>query len=321
MITIQNLHKSFENKEVLAGIDLTIKDGDIFGLVGVSGAGKSTLLRCINGLEPYDSGKLNVNGIEIKDISKNEIRRFRSKIGMVFQQFSLLERKTVFENISFPMECFKYSKQVIEKRVKELLELVDLPDKIKAFPRELSGGQKQRVAIARALTMNPSILLCDEATSALDPNITQSILELLRRINEELKITIVAVTHQMTVMKKLCKNMAVLSLGKVKTVGSVQDIFLKRPDQLVDFLGDDVFKEHPTDCICFEILQYREDKNILSRIAIDTGIKYEVAWGGLNRYQDDIAGSFIINVAPEEAPPLEQYLKQNQIAWRPIKNV
>jgi D-methionine transport system ATP-binding protein len=321
MINIQNLHKSFGTKKVLGGIDLTIEEGDIFGLAGVSGAGKSTLLRCINGLEPYDSGKLNVNGVEIKDLGKNEIRRFRSKIGMVFQQFSLLERKTVFENISFPMECFKYSKAAIEKRVKELLELVDIPDKTKALPRELSGGQKQRVAIARALTMSPGILLCDEATSALDPNITQSILELLRRINEELKITIVVVTHQMTVMKKLCKNMAILNAGKLKTAGSVQDIFLKQPGQLTDFLGDDVFNAYPADCACFEVLQYKEDKNILSRIAVDTGIKYEVVWGGLNRYQDDIAGSFIISVTPGEAAPLEQYLKQNQIIWRPAKNV
>jgi D-methionine transport system ATP-binding protein len=163
MIKISNLYKAYGDLLVLDNVNLEIKKGDIYGLVGVSGAGKSTLLRCINGLESYDQGTLTVDGVDIKTLNRYELRKFRSNIGMIFQQFSLLERKTVYENIALPLQCWKYKKADIDKKVRELLELVELKDKVNIKPRELSGGQKQRVAIARALTLNPKILLCDAA--------------------------------------------------------------------------------------------------------------------------------------------------------------
>ena len=173
MIEISNLQKCYGDIKVLRDINVEIHKEDIYGLLGVSGAGKSTLLRCINGLESYEGGSLKVNGVEVKDLNEKELREFRKNIGMIFQQFSLLERKTVYENVALPMNCWGYKKQDIDKKVKELLNLVELGDKLNSKPRELSGGQKQRVAIARALTLNPQILLCDEATSSLDPAVLE----------------------------------------------------------------------------------------------------------------------------------------------------
>ncbi|MCI9339822.1 MAG: ATP-binding cassette domain-containing protein, partial [Dorea sp.] len=223
MIEIKNLKKIWEDDKssVLEDINLTIEDGDIYALVGRSGAGKSTLLRCINGLTSYQGGSLTVDGCEIKDLKDKELREFRRRVGMIFQHFSLLERETVYQNIALPMQCWKYPKEETDKKVKELLELVGLTDKMNARPRNLSGGQKQRVAIARALTMEPKILLCDEATSALDPKTTNSILELLLEINQKIGITIVIVTHQMEVVRKACNKACILEQGRIADEGTV----------------------------------------------------------------------------------------------------
>ena len=180
MINIKNLNKHYGDIKVLNNISIDIKKGEIFAIVGHSGAGKSTLMRCINGLEDYTDGSLKVNNKEIKNLKKDELREFRKNIGMIFQHFSLIQRKTVYENVALPMELWGYSKDEISKKVKELLSLVGLDEKIDSYPSQLSGGQKQRVAIARALTLNPEVLLSDEATSALDPNTTTSILKLLK---------------------------------------------------------------------------------------------------------------------------------------------
>lgn len=317
MIEIKNLHKTYGNNPILQGIDLTIKDGDIFGLVGVSGAGKSTLLRCINGLEDYDAGTLIVNDTDIKKLNKEELRHFRSKIGMIFQQFSLLERKTVYENINFPMMCFNYPKIEANKKILELLELVELSDKINCLPRELSGGQKQRVAIARALTLSPKILLCDEATSALDPNITQSILTLLKKINVELGLTIVVVTHQMSVVKEICSEIAILSKGKLTFTGNVQNAFLNHHNVLDELLGESIYQETSPEKTNIILVQRNPvDSNILSRIALKTGVEFETVWGGLDKYGESVAGSFTISVSNEESTLIEEYLTQQQIEWR-----
>lgn len=186
LIEIQNLKKVWsDGKVVLDDINLTIEDGDIYALVGRSGAGKSTLLRCINGLASYNDGHILLDGKEVKELSYKEMRDVRRQVGMVLQNFSLLERRTVYENVALPMKCWGYSNADIKKKVMDLLELVGLDDKASARPRNLSGGQKQRVAIARALTMEPKLLLSDEATSALDPNTSSSILGLLREINQK----------------------------------------------------------------------------------------------------------------------------------------
>ena len=223
MIEITNLEKNFGDLEVLKKINLKIMDGEIYGLVGVSGAGKSTLLRCINGLESYSNGSLKVNGTEVKDLDKKQKKIFQKNIGMIFQHFPMLTRKTVYDNIAFPMKCWKYGKKEIDQRVKELAEIVGITDKLGEKPANLSGGQKQRVAIARALSMNPKILLSDEATSALDPKTTQSILALLKEINEKLGITIIIVTHQMEVVRQVCQKVSLLEGGKIVTSGDVEE--------------------------------------------------------------------------------------------------
>ena len=210
MIEICDLNKSFGELNVLKNINLTIPTGEIYGLVGRSGAGKSTLLRCMNGLEGYDSGSVKIDGIEVKDRDKDEMRDLRKEMGMIFQTFSLVSRRSVYQNVALPLKCWKYPKQEIDKRVKELLELVEITEKVDERPEVLSGGQKQRVAIARALALNPKILLCDEATSALDPKTTQSVLNLLQDINRKLGLTIVVVTHQMEVIRSCCDNIMIL---------------------------------------------------------------------------------------------------------------
>ncbi len=292
MIEISNLQKFYGDTKVLRDINVEIDKGDIYGLLGVSGAGKSTLLRCINGLEYYEAGSLKVNDVEVKNLNEKELRAFRKNIGMIFQQFSLLERKTVYENVALPMECWGYKKQDIDKKVKELLELVELGDKIKSKPKELSGGQKQRVAIARALTLDPQILLCDEATSALDPSITNSILELLKKINRELGITIVVVTHQMNVVKQVCNKMAILSKGNLEAKGKVEDIFLDKPKVLEELLGELEDNVIPKQGVNIEIIEREniQKSSLLSSLAIDTKVKYSLVWGGTDKYRDKILG-------------------------------
>lgn len=228
-ISIKNLSKSFvdKNGEVVAldNINLDIEKGDIFGIIGMSGAGKSTLVRCMNYLEKPTSGTVEVAGKELGSLKKKELQKHREKIGMIFQGYNLLMQKSVVENICFPLYIQGVKKKDAKKRAIELLEIVGLSDKKKAYPSQLSGGQKQRVAIARALAANPEILLCDEATSALDPQTTASILELLGDINEKYNITIVIITHEMSVVKKICTKVAVIEDGYIKKHGEVSKIF------------------------------------------------------------------------------------------------
>ncbi len=233
MIKIIGLEKSYGKNQVLKNINLDIKKGAIYGIAGRSGAGKSTLLRCINGLEDYDGGQIIVDGKDLRTLNANEMKLLKSDIGMIFQQFVLLERATVYDNIALPMRSWKKSKTEIDKKVKELVELVGIGEKLYEKPSKLSGGQKQRVAIARALTLNPKVLLCDEATSALDPNTAKSIIHLLNKINDELKITIVMVTHQMSVVKSACKELAIMENGEIAVSGTVKDIFMAQPESLL----------------------------------------------------------------------------------------
>ena len=229
MIELQHLTKRFATQGgtvvALNDINLTIRDGDIYGIIGMSGAGKSTLVRCINMLERPDEGKVIVNDRQMQELSAAELRAARREITMIFQQFNLLMQRTCLRNIMFPMELANVPKDKAEARARELLELVGLPDKAEAYPAQLSGGQKQRIAIARALATDPKVLLCDEATSALDPNTTHAILELIRQINKELGITVVIITHQMSVVEEVCNRVAILDNGTVVEEGEVQAIF------------------------------------------------------------------------------------------------
>lgn len=229
MIEFRDISKHFRFKNTavhaLDHVSLTIEQGEIYGIVGFSGAGKSTLLRMINGLEKPDSGQIIVEGKVLNNLGKKELRNLRKSIGMVFQQFNLLQSKTVYDNIAMPLILNKEKSDKIDKRVKELADFVGLSDKMEAYPDQLSGGQKQRVGIARALAMNPGILLCDEATSALDPKTTDAILELLKKINEEFNITIVIITHEMHVIGKLCDKVAVMDAGTIIESGDVREVF------------------------------------------------------------------------------------------------
>lgn len=229
MIKIEGLSKEYKTKErIIKGVDhvsLTVGKGEIFGVVGYSGAGKSSLIRCLNLLEQPTSGRIIIDGMNLTELRGNDLRKARLKIGMIFQHFHLITQKTVYENIAFALRAANTPAKQISGRVTELLEMVGLADKRNVYPAQLSGGQKQRVGIARALANNPSVLLCDEATSALDPNTTLAILKLLKKINRELNITIVLITHEMNVVKEICDRMAIMQDGKVVEEGSVYNIF------------------------------------------------------------------------------------------------
>ncbi|WP_428910191.1 methionine ABC transporter ATP-binding protein [Niallia sp. Krafla_26] len=236
MIEIKDLTKIYKSKNgLIKGVDdvsLIIEKGQIYGIVGYSGAGKSSLLRCINLLERPTSGEILVDGTNLTKLNSQQLRKARLKIGMIFQHFYLISQKTVAENIAFSLKAAKVPSHKIDQRVNELLDMVGLSDKKNVYPAQLSGGQKQRVGIARALANNPTVLLCDEATSALDPTTTRSILKLLKKINEELNITIVLITHEMDVVKEICHRMAIMQNGKVVEEGPVYDIFASPQTEL-----------------------------------------------------------------------------------------
>lgn len=319
MIKINNVHKSFNGVEVLKDITLEIKKGEVFGLVGHSGAGKSTLLRCINGLETYDKGSILVNEYEeVKELSNKSVRSFRKNLGMIFQHFSLLERRNVYDNVALPLECWGYSKTEIDKRVLELLELVGLSDKKKRKPRELSGGQKQRVAIARALALNPDILLCDEATSALDPNTTKSILALLRDINEKLGITIIIVTHQMEVVKEICQRVAIMEGGQVIDLGKTEDLFLKNSKALKSLIGEEEIL--PSEGINIRLFFPKDNSkdSIITAMARELDIDFSIVWGKLERFRDDVLGSLVINIKKNQKDQVVKYLTSKNMPWEVI---
>lgn len=230
ILSIQNLNKTFKDKggEVVAlkDISIDIKQGEIYGIIGLSGAGKSTLVRCMNYLEEPTEGKVIFKGKNLGLVKKKELREIRQEISMIFQQFNLLSQRTVLRNVTFPLEIRGINKKDAEEKAKRLIKLVDLDGRENSYPSQLSGGQKQRVAIARALATDPKVLLCDEATSALDPNTTNSILSLLQRLNKEMGITIVVITHEMDVISRICNRVAIIHAGMIAESGYVDEIFM-----------------------------------------------------------------------------------------------
>ncbi|WP_186431079.1 methionine ABC transporter ATP-binding protein [Clostridium sp. BSD9I1] len=315
MIEINNVNKFFGEDQVLQNVSITIEKGEIYGIVGHSGAGKSTLLRCINGLEGYDSGNVVVNNKEVKELKERELREFRKNIGMIFQNFSLLNRKNVWQNIALPMETWKYSKEDINKRVRELLSLVGLEDKAQSMPKELSGGQKQRVAIARALTLNPEVLLCDEATSALDPKTTKSILELLREINNKLGITIVIVTHQMEVIKEACSKVALMEGGKLIQSGKVEEVFLNPSKDLENLLGEE--EVLPEEGINIKLFFPKEisKSSVITAMARELNIDVSIVWGKLEKFNGIVLGSLVINTTEDKKNQVTSYLDKKNVHW------
>lgn len=230
MIRLEHVTKKFQSKgnEITAvnDVNIEIKKGEIFGIIGFSGAGKSTLVRCINLLEVPTEGAVYFNDTDLVKTGTKELRKYRQKIGMIFQQFNLLAQRNVLDNVCYPMEIAGINKKEARIRARELLALVGISDKAEAYPSQLSGGQKQRVAIARALSTNPEVLLCDEATSALDPITTRAILQLLKDINQKMGVTIIVITHEMRVVEQICDRVAIMSKGKVEEQGTVKDVFL-----------------------------------------------------------------------------------------------
>lgn len=314
MIEIKNVIKSFGDTQVLKDISISIKEGEIYGIIGHSGAGKSTLLRCINGLESYNGGSVNVMGLEVSSLKGIELRKFRKNLGMIFQNFNLLQRKNVFDNIALPLEVWGYDKSKINERVLELLKLVGLEDKKLSKPSELSGGQKQRVAIARALALEPKILLCDEATSALDPKITKDILALLSKINKELGITIVMVTHQMEVIKEVCEKVALIDDGEIRAEGRAEDLFLKPGESLKKFLGegDDILPDEGVNIKIF-FPSNSSENSLITKMARELDVDFSIVWGKLEKFREAILGGLVINISEEDKDRVIKYLEDKNI--------
>ena len=315
MIKIENLTKFYGDTQILFDINLEVKKGEIFAIVGHSGAGKSTLLRCINGLESYQGGSLKVFDQEIKNLDETQQRHLRRDVGMIFQHFALMARKNVFENVATPLKFWGYKSGETEKRVRELLNLVGLESKAKSYPSELSGGQKQRVAIARALALNPKILLSDEATSALDPNTTNQILELLEKINKELDISVVIVTHEMEVVKSIAKRAILLEGGKIIGSGSIEELFLKPDEKMKEFLGEvEILPSTGTNIRLFFPKEVAQN-SVITHMARSLNIDFNIVWGKLEKLNDNVLGSLVINIDEKDKENVLNYIKQSGVLW------
>ena len=307
MIELKNLSKSFETADgtvnALKNVNLTINNGDIYGIIGMSGAGKSTLVRCINMLERPTEGSVLIDGRDIGALSEKELRDVRRNITMIFQSFNLLMQRTCLKNICFPLELSGMKRADAKKRAMELLEIVGLPDKANAYPAQLSGGQKQRIAIARALTTNPEVLLCDEATSALDPKTTHSILELIREINKKTGITVVIITHQMSVIEEICDRVAILDEGVVVEEGDVGTVF---SDPQSDAAKRLVFPDGAETVISGEFNDRRvrvvfngalaTTKPMITQMAMDKGIAANILSASTRCIGDKVYGNMLLGV-------------------------
>ncbi|WP_411390868.1 methionine ABC transporter ATP-binding protein [Pseudomonas sp. MPB23] len=302
MIEFHNVHKTYRvaGKEIpaLHPTSLRVENGQVFGLIGHSGAGKSTLLRLINRLEQPSGGQINVDGEEVTALDANGLRRFRQQVGMIFQHFNLLASKTVADNVALPLTLAgELSRKDIDRRVAELLARVGLSDHAKKYPAQLSGGQKQRVGIARALATKPKILLCDEATSALDPQTTASVLQLLAEINRELKLTIVLITHEMDVIRRVCDQVAVMDAGVIVEQGSVADVFLhpqhpttkrfvQEAEQVDEGEQHDNFAHVPGRIVRLTFQGEATYAPLLGTVARETGVDYSILAGRIDRIKD-----------------------------------
>ncbi len=323
MIKISNVQKSFNKTEVLKDITIEIEDGEIFGIIGQSGAGKSTLLRCINGLESYDSGSIHV-GTQLVDMKdKKKLRSLQRKMGMIFQGFNLLERLDVYQNIALPMKFWGIptNTQDAKEKIMNLIRLVGLEEKVHSKPRELSGGQKQRVAIARALVLDPEILLCDEATSALDPEITKGILALLQKINREMGITIVVVTHQMEVVKQICQRVAFLSQGKVLAIGKPEKLFVwPQEREIRDFLREESDKL-PSTGVNLKLFFYGEgnQRPIVTQMSQELHTDFNICWAKLEDFREDVYGSLVLNMDEKDLQRACAFLDEKGVTWEVIR--
>lgn len=295
--------------QALNNINLTIEQGDIYGIIGMSGAGKSTLIRCLNRLDTPTDGQVLIDGQNVLAMSKKQLLQTRRRMAMIFQQFNLLMQKNVARNVRYPLEIAGAPKKQANERVMELLKIVGLEEKANAYPAQLSGGQKQRVAIARALASNPEMLLCDEATSALDPMTTQSILELLKKINAELGITVVLITHEMAVIRQICNKVAILDGGKLVEQGTVDDVFMhtksaagKRLFGILPENEDDV-PTQPALRIVFD--GSAADQPVISRLVKDLGFDVNILAADMHQFNGKTYGQMMV-ARPEDPAELKQ---------------
>ena len=307
MIEIEHLNKTYPSPggdiHALRDVNLRIEDGEIFGIIGLSGAGKSTLVRCINLLERPTSGTVRIDGRDMTQLSRRDLLKARQDIGMIFQSFNLLEQRTVLRNICFPLEIAGVKRDGAQARAAELLELVGLSDRAKNYPSQLSGGQKQRVAIARALATNPKVLLCDEATSALDPKTTRQILELIGDINKKLGITVVIITHQMSVVKEVCNHVAILDDGEVVEEGLVSTVFSAPKSAAARHLvfprGADIDVSDPQQQRRIRLI-FRSAKTtsipLVARLATEESISATVISANTQKLSEEVYGSMLLGV-------------------------
>lgn len=308
MIEIKNLSKVFKladgDVEALNDVSITISDGDIFGIIGMSGAGKSTLVRCINMLERPSEGSVIVDGVDLSTLSDKKLREYRRETTMIFQGFNLLMQRNCLRNVCFPLELAGWKKADAKKRALELLDTVGLKDKALAYPAQLSGGQQQRVAIARALATNPKVLLCDEATSALDPSTTNSILELIREINEKTGITVVIITHQMSVVEAICRNVAILENGSVVEQGEVGEVFAHPKTSAARALvfpeGDEAAELLTSDGSRFIRVVFNGSESaktpLIAQMVRDLGIYANIAYASTRTINGKAYGSMLLSL-------------------------
>lgn len=309
IIEIKSLTKIFTSKDkevrALENIDLIIREGDIFGIIGKSGAGKSTLVRCINYLERPTSGRIVIDGKDLSGLAERELRNVRQSMGMIFQQFNLLMQRTAEENICFPLEIAGVSARDAKRRAAELLSVVDLEDKAGAYPAQLSGGQKQRIAIARALATNPKVLLCDEATSALDPATTSSILALLRDINQKLGITIVIITHEMSVVEQICTHVAIINESGIAEQGRVADIFSfpkSLPAQRLVFPEGKQFEQFLGDRCCRIVFEGSSSFDpVISRMILECQAQVNILFADMKNIDGKAFGQLILQLPKDKA--------------------
>lgn len=338
IISFENLSKRYEKKGqtfvALDNVTFKVTKGDVYGLIGFSGAGKSTLLRMVNALETPTEGKVFVKGVDLTSLKESKLREIRKDIGMIFQEFNLLETKTVFDNIAIPLMLRHDNKQKIKARVEELLKFVGLEDKAKALPGELSGGQKQRVGIARALATEPEILLCDEATSALDPDTTESILNLLARVNKELNVTILFVTHTIRVVQKLCNKVAILEHGKLVENGSVIDIFSKPKSTIAKRFVETVIPSKIPESIVAELKKYEANYKVIRiffhaehatddviwQINAKLGVHTNVMFASVTELQGRVLSIITLQLTgnEEDFKKVEDYINSHGIAFEEV---
>ena len=326
MIELKKLSKVFDSAsgsvEALRDVDLTISDGEIFGIIGLSGAGKSTLVRCINLLERPSSGQVLIDGQDMTALSRPELLKMRRSISMIFQGFNLLEQRSVLKNVCFPLEISGVKRQAAEKKALELLKLVGLEEKADKYPAQLSGGQKQRVAIARALATDPKYLLCDEATSALDPNTTRSILELLRTINKTLGVTIIVITHEMKVIDQICDRVAVIDHSSIAEEGKVSEVFTNPRSAIARELI------LPTDRAALDTAGGRRirlifnglysQEPIISQMVLECQAPVNILFADTKEYEGSIYGHMIVELPSDQrqADKIIAWLGNSKVVWK-----